>query len=98
MLKHFLKTASTAHSNFHVDKLEANPSILHGDGISHGFEQAKHAVERDLQHVLKSHIVQYEPVTYSVHYSDVNGLSRLESYILGRELGEYFGEWLLFFL
>lgn len=94
MLKAFLKTASTAHSTFHVEKAEANPIILHAEGSSTGYKQAKHAIERDLKHVMRAHTAQDEAVTYSVHYSDVNGLSRLENYILGLEVGKYLGEYI----
>jgi len=91
LLEIFTKSASSAHSTFHTEKAEAIPAILHVDGHA-GFEKAKHAVERDLKHVLKSHEVtaQKDPLTYSVHYSDVNGLSRLENYILGLEIAIYF--------
>lgn len=92
LLKLFHTSASTAHSTFHVEKAEANPAVLHADG-SAGFEKAKHAVERDLKKVLKSHAAQSGSVTFSVHYSDVNGLSRLENYILGLEIAKYLGMW-----
>ena len=92
VLKSFLKTASTAHSSFHTDKVETNPAILHAEGSSKGYEQAKDAIERDLKHVLRSHTDQQDSVTYSVHYSDINGLSKLENFILGLEIGTYLGE------
>jgi hypothetical protein len=31
-------------------------------------------------------------IVYSVHYSDINGLSRLENNILAHEISEYFGK------
>jgi len=40
---------------------------------------------------MRAHAAQSQKVTYSVHYSDVNGLSRLENYILGLETAKYFG-------
>jgi len=86
----FVKTASTAHSTFHTEKAEGNPAIFHAEGPA-GFEKAKHAVERDLTHVMRAYAARSEKVTYSVHYSDVNGLSRLENYILGLEIAKYFG-------
>lgn len=96
LLKAFLETSSTAHSTFHIEKAETNPTILHAEGSSSGYEQAKHAIERDLKYVMRSHpaigAAQQDSVTYSVHYSDVNGLSKLENYILGLEVGKYFGE------
>lgn len=102
LLKAFLETSSTAHSTFHIEKAEANPTILHAEGSSSGYEQAKHAIERDLKYVMRSHsatsATREDSVTYSVHYSDVNGLSKLENYILGLEVGKYFGESLHIFL
>ncbi|KAM3419978.1 hypothetical protein BST61_g3292 [Cercospora zeina] len=89
LLKAFVKDASTAHSRFHTEKAEGNPAVLHIDGAQ-GFEKAKHAVERDLKHVLKTHDSQEAKGTvYSVHYSDVNGLSRLENYIMAGEIANY---------
>lgn len=91
LLKAFVKTASTAHSKFHTEKAEGNPAVLHADGAA-GFEKAKHAVERDLKHVMKAHEGQQEEVVYSVHYSDVNGLSRLENYIIAGEIANHLGK------
>ncbi|USW54301.1 Putative DhaL domain-containing protein [Septoria linicola] len=89
LLKAFVQDASTAHSKFHTEKSEGNPAILHVDGTK-GYARAKHAVERDLQHVLKAHSsVSKDDVVYSVHYSDVNGLSRLENYIIAGEISNY---------
>ena len=90
LLKLFVNSASTAHSTFHTEKAEGNPAIFHAEG-SAGFEKARHAVARDLQRVLRSETTQHGPQTYSVHYSDVNGLSRLENYILGLEIAKYLG-------
>ncbi|OQO05542.1 hypothetical protein B0A48_09312 [Cryoendolithus antarcticus] len=89
LLKIFAKQSSTAYSRFHVEKADGNPAIVHGGGQTLGFEKAKHAIERDLKHVLKFREPQTVPVTVSVHYSDVNGLSRLENYILAKEIAEY---------
>ena len=91
LLKSFAKSASTAHSKFHVEKAEGNPAVLHADGPA-GFEKAKHAVERDLKHAMRAHATQEGDVTYSVHYSDVNGLSRLENYIIAGEAAQYLGK------
>ncbi|GAB7352031.1 hypothetical protein MBLNU459_g2544t1 [Dothideomycetes sp. NU459] len=91
LLEVFLEMSSTAFSTFHVEKAEANPAILHAEGSSNGFEKAKHAVERDLKHVMRQGTAwtRGSDLTYSVHYSDVNGLSRLENYILGLEIAKY---------
>ncbi|KAF2218002.1 hypothetical protein CERZMDRAFT_14124, partial [Cercospora zeae-maydis SCOH1-5] len=88
LLKAFVKDASTAHSRFHTEKAEGNPAVLHVGGAQ-GFEKAKHAVERDLKHVLKTHGSQEKETVYSVHYSDVNGLSVLENYIIAGEIANY---------
>ena len=58
-----------------------------------GYDKAKEAVERDLKAATKhiAHTAQSVPVTYSVHFSDVNGLSRLENYILAGEIASYLG-------
>ncbi|KXS98483.1 hypothetical protein AC578_2615 [Pseudocercospora eumusae] len=86
LLKAFAESASTAHSTFHTEKAEGNPAVLRADGPA-GFEKAKHAVERDLKHAMKSHTAKDESV-YSVHYSDINGLSRLENYIIAGDIAK----------
>ncbi|KAF7198533.1 Dihydroxyacetone kinase [Pseudocercospora fuligena] len=86
LLKAFAESASTAHSTFHAEKAEGNPAVLHADGPA-GFEKAKHAVERDLKHAMKASTTKDESV-YSVHYSDINGLSRLENYIIAGEIAK----------
>ncbi|KAK5111308.1 hypothetical protein LTR85_012203 [Meristemomyces frigidus] len=88
LLKIFTENASTAHSKFHVERAEGNAAVLHAEGAA-GFEKAKHAVERDLKHAMKAHVAQEGGVTYSVHYSDTNGLSRLENYIIAGEVAQY---------
>lgn len=97
LLRLFEQTATTAHSKFHTEKAEANPAIFHAEGLSNGYEQARHAIERDLKHVMRSHTGREGLITYSIHYSDVNGLSKLENYILGLEIGKYFGKDLILF-
>ena len=94
MLKGFAKTANTTHSKFHVEKADGNPAVLHAEGKA-GFKNAREAVERDLKHVMKVHtanIAKTKDVVYSVHFSDVNGLSRLENYILAGEIAHYLGK------
>lgn len=92
VLKIFFETASSASSTFHTEKAEANPAVLHAEGASSGYEQAKDAIAKDLKHVMQAHGSQNDSVTYSVHYSDVNGLSRLENYILGLEIANYLSQ------
>ena len=92
LLKLWAKGASTAHSQFHTEKAGSAPAIKHASGETLGYEKVKHAVERDLKHAMKGQTAQSGQVTYSVHYSDINGLSRLENYILAKEIAEYLGE------
>lgn len=87
----FLMTATIAHSTFDGEMSEASPMILHADGECIGFEKAKDAIQRDLKHVMKLLPLRDVPVTYSVHFSDVNGLSRHENYTIGLEIGSYLG-------
>ncbi|KAK4960045.1 hypothetical protein LTR10_002934 [Elasticomyces elasticus] len=88
LLQVFGERTSVTHTKFHVDKAEGNPAVLQAEGVA-GFEKAKHVVERDLKHVMKAHAAQDGDVTYSVHFSDVNGLSRLENYIIAGEVAHY---------
>ncbi|KAK1819125.1 hypothetical protein LTR12_006440 [Friedmanniomyces endolithicus] len=88
LLKVFMENSSTAHSKFHVEKAGGKPALLQAEGAT-GFEKARHAVERDLKHAMKAHSAQEGDGTYSVHYSDVNGLSRLENYIIAGEIAQY---------
>lgn len=92
LLKLWAKSNSTSHSKFHVEKAEGNPAVLHAEGPS-GFQKAKDAIAKDLKQAMKAHSAQETPVTYSVHYSDVNGLSRLENYIIAGEIAQYLGEY-----
>lgn len=95
MLKGFVKTANTTYSKFHTEKAEGNPAVLHADGAA-GFKNATEAVQRDLTQVLKelhkTQTAETKDVVYSVHFADVNGLSRLENYILAGEIARYLGE------
>ncbi|KAK3065895.1 hypothetical protein LTR53_017917, partial [Teratosphaeriaceae sp. CCFEE 6253] len=88
LLNGFIRNASTAHSKFHIEKVDGNPAVMHADGAA-GYEKAKHAVERNLKHAMKAHASRDGDVTYSVHYSDVNGLSRLENYIIAGSIAQY---------
>ncbi|EME43998.1 hypothetical protein DOTSEDRAFT_171965 [Dothistroma septosporum NZE10] len=90
MLKVFVKSAGTSHSKFHTEKAEGNPAVLHTEGPG-GFEKAKHAVQRDLRYAMRAHTAQEVDVVYSVHFSDVNGLSRLENYIVAGEIADFLG-------
>lgn len=92
MLQHFVECATSARSTFHTEKAESRPVILHAQGSSIGYEEARDAIEKDMETILRSLATQKNSMTYSVHYSDVNGLSRLENYILGLEIANYLSE------
>ena len=93
LLKSFAKSASTTHSRFHTEKDDGKPMIQHAEGTS-SYEIARQAVERDLKYVMKdvAHTAQSVKVVYSVHFSDLNGLSRLENYILVGEIANFLGK------
>ncbi|THY01974.1 Dak phosphatase [Aureobasidium pullulans] len=89
VLEMFLETSTTATSTFQTGKENGQAAILHAEGDSSGYDEAREAIEKALEHVLHPHVDQNEGMTYSLHYSDVNGLSRLENYILGLEIATY---------
>lgn len=92
LLKNFAKSATATHSKFGTEKLDAKPAVVHSDGGA-SFEKAKHAVERDLKQVLKNvELSAGEEVVLSVHFADLNGLSRLEIYIIAGEVARYLGK------
>lgn len=93
LLKSFAKSTSTTHSQLNTEKEDGNPTVQHAEGVS-SYEKARQAVERDLKYVMKdvAHTAQSVKVVYSVHFSDVNGLSRLENYILAGEIADYLGK------
>lgn len=91
LLKTFVAMTSTIYSRFDTEKIEGRPTVQHADGAA-GFQNAKEAVERDLRTVMKGLDDVRTDVVYSVHYSDINGLSRLENYILAKEIAQYLGE------
>ncbi|EMF13778.1 Dak phosphatase [Sphaerulina musiva SO2202] len=88
MLQAFAAEAVTTNSKFHAVKTDGGPAVLHHDGVQ-VFEKAKNAVERDLKHLFQQLSPQSEDIVYSVHYSDVNGLSRLENYIIANDIASY---------
>lgn len=63
---------------------------MHGVEIA-GFSSAKKSIDKDLSHLLSLSSQTGDDIVYSVHYSDVNGLSRLENNILAHEVSQYFG-------
>lgn len=91
--KIFAKSAVTAYSSFQPEKVGAKPAISTSDGSSNSFEGVKATVEKELKSVLKSQSGQSVQVTHSIHYSDINGLSRLENYIIAKEVADYCREY-----
>ena len=92
LFKHFLGNATSTRTKFSADKNDKSPAVVHehGDAI---FESAKKALRKDLEHVMRSGTATYKDhdVVYSIHYSDINGLSQLENYILAFEIATYLG-------
>nr|POE87945.1 dihydroxyacetone kinase [Quercus suber] len=82
----FLESATTVSSRFHAEKVGGSPAVLHADGAQ-SFTHAKQSVERDLKAVLGRAAGTAEDVL-SIHYADINGLSRLENYILAKDIAE----------
>jgi hypothetical protein len=86
-----MKTAARTTSTFQEKKTGKGPSIIHAVEVAE-FNSAKRAVDKDLSHLLNSRPNLGTGVVYSVHYSDINGLSRLENNILAHEISEYLGK------
>lgn len=88
LLEHFANSAVITTSKFHKEKTGSGPSVIHGLDIAE-FNSAKLAVEKDLGNLLRSRESEKDELVYSVHYSNINGLSHLESSILEHEISEY---------
>ncbi|KAI9821303.1 MAG: Dihydroxyacetone kinase 2 [Pycnora praestabilis] len=91
LLKIFLKAATKTTSAFDIVKAGGNPSVVHA-GRSASFESAKLSIDKDLVHALRSHTVKEGSVIFAVHFSDINGLSRLETYLLAHGISAYLNE------
>ena len=89
LVKDFFKNDLTAYSTFQTDKVEGKPAISGAGGNSAAFEGVKVTVEKQLKSLFETQKDQSGKVTYSIHYSDINGLSRLENYIIAKEIAEY---------
>ena len=89
LVKDFFKNELTAYSTFQTDKVEGKPAISGAGGDSAAFESVKATVEKQLKGLFETQKDQSGKVTYSIHYSDINGLSRLENYIIAKEIAEY---------
>ncbi|CAD0114563.1 unnamed protein product [Aureobasidium uvarum] len=89
VLKNFLNTSTTVTARFQTGKEGGRPAISNPEGQSSGYEEARHAIQEALEQAMRPHAKQKDGITHSVHYSDINGLSRLENYILGLEIATY---------
>lgn len=94
LVKDFFKNELTAYSTFQTDKVEGKPAISGAGGDSAAFENVKSTVEKQLNNLFDTQTDQSGKVTYSIHYSDINGLSRLENYIIAKEIAEYCREYI----
>ena len=90
LLKSFLKSVTTSSATLQTTAKNDKPIVLYSQG-SAPYESAKHALQSDLKQAMKSHMAQEKSVTYSVHYSHINGLSQLENNILGLEISSFLG-------
>jgi hypothetical protein len=90
LLEHFADSGVTTTSTFHEKKTENRPSVVHGLEIVE-FNSAKLAVDKDLGSLLGSRPSGSGDLIHSVHYADINGLSRLENNILAHEISGYLG-------
>ncbi|TVY83771.1 Dihydroxyacetone kinase [Lachnellula suecica] len=89
-INHFTKSIARTTSKFHPTKAGTGPSVAHAAEIAE-FNSAKVAINKDLETLLTSKPARADEV-YSIHYSDVNGLSRLENNILAHEISEFFAK------
>jgi hypothetical protein len=88
VLEHFVKAAVETTSTFQATKTGNGPSVVHVTGAAE-FGSAKAAVDRDLGHLLGSDSLSGTDAVYSIHFSDLNGLSKLENNILAHEISVY---------
>lgn len=91
----FLKSSNTLSSSFHVSKVGNRPARQNASATV-SIESSQNSVLEDLNTILASFTASQTEVTYSVHYSDINGLSRLENHLLAHEISEYFGKGLFY--
>lgn len=91
LLEHFIISSSWTNSTFHEEKIGNGPSVDHACEVVE-FSSAKKAIDRDLGGLLSSVSKPEVDVVYAVHYSNTNGLSKLEDNILAHEISEYFSK------
>ncbi|PVH83334.1 Dak phosphatase [Cadophora sp. DSE1049] len=88
LLGHFVKSAAKTTSKFHEQKSGNAPSVAYGVDVV-AFNSAKSSIDKDLSSLLGSTTSAGSELVYSIHYSDINGLSRLENNILAHEISEF---------
>ncbi|KAH7314174.1 dhal domain-containing protein [Rhexocercosporidium sp. MPI-PUGE-AT-0058] len=88
LLGHFVQSSTKTTSKFHEQKSGSSPSVAHGVDVI-AFDSAKASIDKDLSSLLSSMSSSGTGVVYSIHYSDINGLSRLENNILAHEISEF---------
>ena len=86
-----MKSGTGTSSTFLEKKTGNSPSVDHACDVVE-FKSAKKAVDKDLGVLLSSSPNLKTDVIYSVHYSDTNGLSKLENNILAHEISQHLGE------
>jgi hypothetical protein len=86
-----VKSAARTTTTFHEEKSGNSPSVVNTKEVIE-FNSAKSAIDKDLSHLLKLSPSLDGDLVYSVHYSDINGLSRLENNILAHEISEFLGK------
>lgn len=76
-------------STFNRLKSGQSPTLAHESGLA-CFESAKAALDKDMSLLLSKGKIEQGNI-YSIHFSAINGLSRLEINILAHEISEYTG-------
>ncbi|OBT70910.1 hypothetical protein VF21_10131 [Pseudogymnoascus sp. 05NY08] len=87
----FFKSTKSTTSTFQVSKIGNYPSRKRGSE-SLEVKSVKASVFEDLALVLESSAINTNnqgQIVYSVHYADINGLSRLENYLLAHGISEF---------
>lgn len=87
---HFVKSSAKTTSKFQEQKSGNAPSVAHNVDVV-AFNSAKTSINKDLSSLLSSASSTGSGNVYSIHYSDINGLSRLENNILAHEISEFLG-------
>jgi dihydroxyacetone kinase len=88
LLQHFIKAVSETTSAFQEKKVGNGPSVAHAVGVAE-FKSANASIEKDLNSLLGSGPLSGDDAVYSVHFSDLNGLSKLENNIIAHEISVY---------